>query len=297
MPAPDFTTNDFRAELTKLMPGYSWIAHRPRTHIPALSGTLEATGTQSSGSNRLSTLSVERTDRRGSVTYKVMSAGYGLNAKWLHSHTDATLASALRGLQDHYEAQASTFQSHANALVRGRGEQSVQYARILAAQQQAEAGHAALQILEAIRATHPELIADNAPEGFGMNKLRAALHRDAQPAKNQPVDKSAQAQQVASAGDLITVDLNVFDETGVVCDGTTAELTRDQVSDIVDHASQLVLLRREGMSIESTLDELDEAMGAAGVVDLPSPDAAGTPTLALDGHTDGDTVAVERQRP
>lgn len=39
----------------------------------------------------------------------------------------------------------------------------------------------------------------------------------------------------------IAVDLNVFDDDGVVVDGTTMELTLDQISDIIDHATQLIL--------------------------------------------------------
>ena len=38
-----------------------------------------------------------------------------------------------------------------------------------------EASNVALQVLEAIRATNHDLIADNMPPGWGMNKLRVAL--------------------------------------------------------------------------------------------------------------------------
>jgi hypothetical protein len=106
---------DFRAELVKIMPGYAWTVHKSRSE-----GYLKATGTQSSGFNRLSTLSVVRTDHEGKVAYEVKSAGYGLRAKWLHEHTDGTLARALRGLQKHYEYQAVTYRVHAEALDHGR---------------------------------------------------------------------------------------------------------------------------------------------------------------------------------
>ena len=113
-------SKEFRAELAKIMPGYEWTVHRP---VSKTSTTLVATGTQHSGSNRLSTLEVERRERDdGSVTYTARSAGYGLRARWLHTNTDGTLARALRGLQEHYERTAATYRSHAAALQTGRAQ-------------------------------------------------------------------------------------------------------------------------------------------------------------------------------
>jgi len=114
---------EFRADLEKIMPGYSWTVHQqPKCRdIPKDSWPLVATGIQSSGSNRLSTLEVTRRERDGSVTYTAKSSGYGTRARWLHEHADGTLARALRGLQDHYEATAATYRSHAEALKLGRG--------------------------------------------------------------------------------------------------------------------------------------------------------------------------------
>ncbi len=55
MTAKPFTTTDFRKELLAIMPGYKWTVHK------TISGQkLEATGIQTSGFNRLSTLSVTR---------------------------------------------------------------------------------------------------------------------------------------------------------------------------------------------------------------------------------------------
>jgi hypothetical protein len=105
----------FRDELVKIMPGYSWTVHESSTDAH-----LKATGTQSSGFNRLSTLSVIRTERDGEVEYESKSAGYGLRAKWLHRSTDSTLARSLRGLQDHYEYAANTYRGHAASLQAGR---------------------------------------------------------------------------------------------------------------------------------------------------------------------------------
>jgi len=111
-----FTPKEFRAELVKIMPGYSWTVHKSSSG-PYL---MMATGTQSSGFNRLSTLRVIRTERDGAVAYEAKSAGYGLRARWLHANTDGTLARSLRGLQAHYERVAGTYAGHARALQSGR---------------------------------------------------------------------------------------------------------------------------------------------------------------------------------
>lgn len=116
----------FRAELVKIMPGYSWTVHKDltgkwmREKFPDTPEVLTDTGIQSSGSNRLSTLEVSRREDKGNVTYTAKSSGYGTRARWLHEHKDGTLARALRGLQDHYEATASTYASHAGALKHAR---------------------------------------------------------------------------------------------------------------------------------------------------------------------------------
>lgn len=107
--------NEFRKELVKIMPGYDWTVHQAKT-----AGCLSATGTQSSGFNRLSTLSITRRERDGKIQYEAKSAGYGLHARWLHAHEDSTLARALRGLQDHYEAVAASYRAHAEHLKTGR---------------------------------------------------------------------------------------------------------------------------------------------------------------------------------
>ena len=117
---------EFRAELVKIMPGYSWTVHQDRNgkwlreKFPDTPVVLTATGIQSSGSNRLSTLEVMRRDDAGKVTYAAKSSGYGTRAPWLHENTAGTLARALRGLQEHYEARASTYRSHASALEHAR---------------------------------------------------------------------------------------------------------------------------------------------------------------------------------
>lgn len=111
-----FTADDFRAELVKIMPGYQWTVHR------AGKGAVKmfATGTQSSGFNRLSTLRVERSVVRDRPWYSAKSAGHGTRSPWVHENGDVTLARALRGLQEHYERMANTYRGHAASLKAGR---------------------------------------------------------------------------------------------------------------------------------------------------------------------------------
>lgn len=110
-----FTSVRFRKELTRIMPGYNWTVHKTSNEH-----RLEATGVQSSGFNRLSTLSVIRLEQNGVAVYEAKSAGFGRRARWMHSHTDATLSRALRGLQDYYQEKATIYRSHCASLQRGR---------------------------------------------------------------------------------------------------------------------------------------------------------------------------------
>lgn len=117
MKTADFKTADFRKELEKIMPGYEWTVHQTSKTAVCLT----ATGKQSSGFNRLSTLSVVRWAREGEdVVYEVKSAPNGTRSPWAHVAKDGTLARALRGLQTHYENQAQHFAGLAGALQIGR---------------------------------------------------------------------------------------------------------------------------------------------------------------------------------
>lgn len=108
----------FRKELGNIMPGYKWTVHRsPRGGI---SNQLLATGTQTSGSNRLSTLEVRRTECDGRVCYEARSSGFGLRAPWLGNGSGKTLALALRDLQNGYERHAQRYRVHASDLQQGR---------------------------------------------------------------------------------------------------------------------------------------------------------------------------------
>lgn len=111
-----YGVNEFRAELLKIMPGYNWTVHRAISNASRLT----ATGIQSSGFNRLSTLRVERTVIRERPWYKVMSAGYGAKSPWKGEFGERTLARALRGLQEHYERQSNSYRALACQLENGR---------------------------------------------------------------------------------------------------------------------------------------------------------------------------------
>lgn len=65
----------------------------------------------------------------------------------------------------------------------------------------------------------------------------------------------------------VTLDLNICDDEGNVVDGTTAELTVPQISDVVDHAAQLILVNRAGGDVDAVVAELEEALVAAAVLD------------------------------
>ena len=115
--------NKFREELVKIMPGYKWTVSRPPKLIMALGDGsvpyLEATGVQTSGYNRTSTLSVIRNNRDGNITYSVKSSGFGLKS-WMAERTEGTLTRALRALQEHYEHMAQKYSAHAHDLQLGR---------------------------------------------------------------------------------------------------------------------------------------------------------------------------------
>jgi hypothetical protein len=108
----------FREELVKIMPGYNWTVHKSITV-----GYLEATGIQTSGYNRLSTLHVARRENIGrivGVNYEVKSSGSGLRSPWLATCEGSTLAQALRSLQSHYENVAANYGCHGRYLQNAR---------------------------------------------------------------------------------------------------------------------------------------------------------------------------------
>lgn len=82
------------------------------------------------------------------------------------------------------------------------------------------------------------------------------------------LERADQAWEAYKAGEQPTfvIDLNVFDDDGNVVDTAPAELTHAQLSDVVDHAAQLVLQIRGGGDTTSTLAELEEALVVSDVL-------------------------------
>ena len=76
------------------------------------------------------------------------------------------------------------------------------------------------------------------------------------------------AVSIFDGNTVIPVQLNIFDDNGMVDATADSSLTINQVSDIVDHASQLVLFDRNDNIEERdrTIGELEEALVAASVI-------------------------------
>lgn len=65
----------------------------------------------------------------------------------------------------------------------------------------------------------------------------------------------------------VMLDLSVFNEDGSVSGMATWDLSTLTISDVVCHASQLAVVRRAGGDIEPILDELDEALESANLLE------------------------------
>lgn len=73
-----------------------------------------------------------------------------------------------------------------------------------------DAGLVALQVLEAIRTSHPELIADSMPAGWGLNRLRISL----QPQANQPGPRAAGSADLSRVTKTVLQYTVLHDEAG-----------------------------------------------------------------------------------
>jgi len=117
------TSTQFRKELIKIMPNYKWTVHRALTDPPK---HLTATGTQSSGFNRMSTLDIiVKDDGDDRLEYESRSSGFGKNIPWLLSCKDSTLTRSLRGLQDDLEWRGRDYLCQAGNLQKGRKQKHV----------------------------------------------------------------------------------------------------------------------------------------------------------------------------
>ena len=88
---------------------------------------------------------------------------------------------------------------------------------------------------------------------------------------NELFDRAHQAWELIKGGSTppIPVTLNSFDATGNIVRTETTHLTLDQITDIVDHAVQVTVVRRSSRrssgDTEGPLSELEEALEASGV--------------------------------
>lgn len=99
---------------------------------------------------------------------------------------------------------------------------------------------------------------------------------------NELFDRAHQAWELIKVGATppIPVTLNGFDATGNVVSEETAQLTLDQITDIVDHAVQLIVVRRSNRrssgDTEGPLNELEEALEASGILQTFESQTEGT---------------------
>lgn len=113
---------DFRDEVRKLLPGYRWVIRRRSS----LAVHLEAVGAMSSGSNRLSTLTITRLDATDGPIYSAASSRGRVNARDEFRATRyRTLPQAVRALQSHYEYMAQHYAALADHIATGRQAPSV----------------------------------------------------------------------------------------------------------------------------------------------------------------------------
>jgi len=64
----------------------------------------------------------------------------------------------------------------------------------------------------------------------------------------------------------IHLDLNIFDAKGNVIGARDVEITPERISDIIDHAVQLIILRTQGSNLDDVLEDLKEALFVSDVL-------------------------------
>lgn len=113
---------DLRERLQKLLPGFKWTVHKQFT--PEM---IEATGTQSRGSNRIATITVKFWPRHNTIPkidsipwYEVKIFGYGTKGEHMGTGSDWTLASAVRSVQKQLEHRADINYSLAQTIQTAR---------------------------------------------------------------------------------------------------------------------------------------------------------------------------------
>lgn len=67
--------------------------------------------------------------------------------------------------------------------------------------------------------------------------------------------------------DVMTFEINKFDESYEMCGSEEVTLTRDQIADIVNHALQVILIGWGGDVPLEVNTELEDALEVAGLLD------------------------------
>ncbi len=109
----EFKADDFRKELNKVLPGYKWTISKHTGNGQHLT----ATGIQSSGFNRVSTIEIYRESKDGYGFYSAKIWGYGRRSPLVAETGEfGSLKRALRLLQEYCEHRSSVFKSAANYI-------------------------------------------------------------------------------------------------------------------------------------------------------------------------------------
>lgn len=108
---------DFRKELKNILPCYRWTIHLTNS-----ARVISATGIKSSGFNRLSTIEVLR--RNEGPWYEVAGYGHGTQGKVMGRSCGASLAKAIRGLQDHYASMTGKYDSLERQMAEARKQEA-----------------------------------------------------------------------------------------------------------------------------------------------------------------------------
>ena len=83
---------------------------------------------------------------------------------------------------------------------------------------------------------------------------------------------------------FVELNLSIKDDEGNVVDGTTAQLSLEQISSIVDQASDLVMAHRSGQPIDEALAALDETFSESHVLSRVD-NVVGSSSVDLDART------------
>lgn len=127
-----------------------------------------------------------------------------------------------------------------------------------------DSAHELLPIVENFRA------GDFSVEGIEhLHKALSELSEDVGITHQKDNVKEGEIPDTKSSS-AIFIDLKIFDDVGNHTDVKATRLTHEQIADILNHASQLVTVIRDGQDGKGVLAALEEALVAANVIDAIS---------------------------